>query len=375
MRCSRFFATNRASETDEVEPIYAHVDIAFTMFYVIELLLKVVVHRVYIFVNHEWGWNLFDCVVVSISLNQLLLAGASPSFLRLMRVLKVGKVMRIFRMIRFLDQLQLLVNSLVHSIGSLFWSLVMMLLVMLLFGLVFVQAKTAHVDEAGENLLQEQKDELESRFGTVQEAMLGLLFCAIGGSDAQVYYRVLEVTGPINCLMYLACMFFMQVSVMNILTAVFVEQSMKLAQPGFQERAAAVRKEYKEQREELQKLIDEIDGDHDGSISIEEFGKSMLNDTSSAHMYLEALGLETFDAEYFFALLTSKSQSKTISRNDLIDACIEIVRGGRTALYMQGLKYQASHIQKNQHAVSNHIKKIEGMLRIRSQQGADAIQI
>merc|ERR1719382_614240 len=87
------------------EPWMLQVEIAFLGLYTIELTLKILVHRLYYFVNSDWAWNWLDVGLVAYSSLELVSVllysdkGEGFLFLRVLRVFKMTKVARLFRLI------------------------------------------------------------------------------------------------------------------------------------------------------------------------------------------------------------------------------------------------------------------------------------
>ena len=57
----------------------AAVELMFLSFYTVELLLKLVVHRLFFFTNKEMQWNIFDCTLVVFSLADQVLTAVLAS--------------------------------------------------------------------------------------------------------------------------------------------------------------------------------------------------------------------------------------------------------------------------------------------------------
>jgi len=95
-----------------------NVELGFVIFYLVELLLQLAVHRLYFFGNAEMAWNIFDTFLVLFSIVELMLAyvggqsvgGLNLSFMRAMRLFKVAKVLRVFRTFRFFTELRLIAS-------------------------------------------------------------------------------------------------------------------------------------------------------------------------------------------------------------------------------------------------------------------------
>lgn len=76
----------------------------FLAAYSVEIIMRMYVHRLYFFVNAGAAWNMFDFVLVLLSLVDFVVYDnhtRNVAFLRAAKFLKVVKVLRVFRAIRF----------------------------------------------------------------------------------------------------------------------------------------------------------------------------------------------------------------------------------------------------------------------------------
>merc|ERR1711920_1059846 len=123
------------------------IEMAFVVWYCVEVLLKLIVHRCYFFLNQEAMWNIFDFLVALWSVAEIVvkeLVGAGQlldiRFIRAIKILKVSKILRIFRAFRFLYELRLMLKCMIGSIVPLLWAGVLLLLLLMIFALIFVEA-------------------------------------------------------------------------------------------------------------------------------------------------------------------------------------------------------------------------------------------
>merc|ERR1711971_224477 len=165
---------------------------------------------------------------------------------------------------RSLRELRLILNSLLGSMFSLMWAIVMMLLVFFMFGLVFVQSAAGYVSDSNGSLDSEEYARLAEHFGSVEQAMLGLFMATTGGNDWSVFYDALRPIGPQVSLIYLFYVAFSQIALLNILTGIFVENAMRLAEPDRQAVYADQQKQYNAKVAELQGILEITDRSHDG---------------------------------------------------------------------------------------------------------------
>ena len=119
------FATDYEMEnlTEATPQVIRVIDVVLASFYVLEVSLKILTHRLYFFWNNDAGWNCFDfCLVVFSILENLLAYDVIPSettsesdpmnfgFLRLLRLCKIVKILRIFRTLRVFGELRLMLD-------------------------------------------------------------------------------------------------------------------------------------------------------------------------------------------------------------------------------------------------------------------------
>jgi len=327
-------------EVDPADTVLWVVDSFYLGFYMVELFLKLLLHREYFFCNEDTRWNIFDLVLVSSSSYAHivhLVSGskqvADLSFVRSVRILKLAKVLRIVRMLRLITELRLLMNSVLGSIMSLFWSLVVLLFVLYIFALIFVQGVANHTREAGETALDELTDEY---FGRVYKAMLSLYMAATGGNDWVVFYEVIAQTGRRNAILFLMFMLFIQIAVLNVVTGIFVENAMKFAEPDHEAIAQDKRRKDKFEAEHLTRLCCQMDTDYSGSISLEEFRKAYMT-RKEVRSTLSGLGLDIQDAEVFFNTLSCINDKKHVNIESFVTCCLRL-RGAATSIDLQNME-------------------------------------
>uniref|UniRef100_A0A671WLD6 Sodium channel protein n=1 Tax=Sparus aurata TaxID=8175 RepID=A0A671WLD6_SPAAU len=135
-------------ETDEQSPqmeyILNNINLAFIIVFTIECLIKIVALRYYFFTV---GWNIFDFVVVILSIVGIVLADiiekyfVSPTLFRVIRLARIG---RILRLIRGAKGIRTLLFALMMSLPALFNIGLLLFLVMFIYA-IFGMANFAYV--------------------------------------------------------------------------------------------------------------------------------------------------------------------------------------------------------------------------------------
>ncbi|XP_049318980.1 sodium channel, voltage gated, type VIII, alpha subunit a isoform X1 [Astyanax mexicanus] len=136
-------------QSDETENILYWVNFIFIVVFTSEFVLKLFALRHYYFTN---GWNIFDCVVVILSIVGMFLADliekyfVSPTLFRVIRLARIG---RILRLIKGAKGIRTLLFALMMSLPALFNIGLLLFLVMFIFS-IFGMSNFAYVKrEAG----------------------------------------------------------------------------------------------------------------------------------------------------------------------------------------------------------------------------------
>jgi voltage-gated sodium channel len=308
------------------------VEIIFLVLYSIELVMKLIVHRLYFFVNEEMKWNVFDFTLVMFTIVDQALASSSfdLTFMRSLRILKMAKILRTFKLVKSLKELKIIMNALMGSVVSLFWSIAMMVFIFFVFGLVFVQGTTTYFKDQDENLDDDERVALQETFGSVSLAILSLYKATTGGDDWSNFYGPLVPTGDLNCGLFLFFISFTQIAFMNILTGVFVETAMKLAEPDMVEVVMERRKAEEMEKSELKHLASALDTDGSNLVSHAEFMMQMRKPNSPLRTYLEGLGLDKVAVQRFFAMLLESSKHKEVDLDTFVQGCMKMNKPATT---------------------------------------------
>merc|ERR550532_2321127 len=183
---------------------------------------------------------------------------------------------------------------------------------------------------------------------------------ATGGVDWVDFYSVIKKTGSFNAAVFIAYTGFIEIAVMNILTGLFVESAMKLAQPDHDSRALEVCRAENAQHRQLMRLCEELDKDGSGTLTKQEFSKNMNN--GKLKYFLATLGLDIRDAERFFELL--EDNSSEIDIGSFVDACMKL-KGAATSIDLQGLALKTVQLQRSQSQFEkNLVHRFEELIQV-----------
>ncbi|XP_062872150.1 sodium channel protein type 4 subunit alpha B isoform X1 [Trichomycterus rosablanca] len=135
-------------QSEETEGILYFINLVFIMFFTGECVLKLIALRQYFF---HVGWNIFDFIVVILSIMGLMLADliekyfVSPTLFRVIRLARIGRVLRL---IRGAKGIRTLLFALMMSLPALFNIGLLLFLIMFIFS-IFGMSNFGYVKKEG----------------------------------------------------------------------------------------------------------------------------------------------------------------------------------------------------------------------------------
>ncbi|CAK9111473.1 Voltage-dependent T-type calcium channel subunit alpha-1I (Voltage-gated calcium channel subunit alpha Cav3.3) (Ca(v)3.3) [Durusdinium trenchii] len=255
----------------DIEHVFQIADLAFTCFFVLDVMIRIAVLQKRFF---KVPMNYLDLAVSVTSLVEIAFQALTlPVNPVLFRLLRIGKLARAFRMVTMtsvLASLQLLVKCLASSSNMLFWSFCLLTFVQCVAGLIMATlCRDFFTDPFYDQSIREQVFLYYGTFSRTFLTMFEVLF-ANWGPACRVLTENYSEYFSVFFLFYRCVLGF---AVLNVVNAVFVQQTMKTASSD--EELAFKQKEKDTQMyiRKVKKLFQTIDESGDGSISLEEFAK------------------------------------------------------------------------------------------------------
>mmetsp|Transcript_81182 Transcript_81182/g.250550 ORF Transcript_81182/g.250550 Transcript_81182/m.250550 type:complete len:695 (+) Transcript_81182:236-2320(+) len=289
------------------------IDKAFLVFYLVELCLRVLAYRAEWLTGPDAKWNAFDAGLVMVSLAEQVVQDVSMGVgsLRVMRGVRMFRVLRIIRVMRYFRDLRLMVCSIMQSLGSLSWALLLLLIIMYLFSIVFMQGAILHLQGKHEdNELPEPViiDGVVQWYNSVINTMYTLLASIVNGVGWVDVAKPLESISMVYRWLFSFYVVFVVIGVLNVLTGIFVERACELS--GL-DKDLVIQTQLKRNETflvEMKRIFEEADADESGTISWEEFKGYLENDRVQA--YLSTQQLDAFDARQLFDILNGETDNE-----------------------------------------------------------------
>eukprot|EP00927_Polykrikos_kofoidii_P082333 TRINITY_DN8166_c0_g1_i10.p1 TRINITY_DN8166_c0_g1~~TRINITY_DN8166_c0_g1_i10.p1 ORF type:complete len:604 (-),score=78.03 TRINITY_DN8166_c0_g1_i10:9-1820(-) len=347
------------------------IDAIFSAFYVFELSLKLAVHRLHFFTNNNYIRNIIDVMLVATDLPDMIAfpGRASDSrnlaWLRVFRLVKAFKAIRVFRTLRFFSDLRMMAASILGCFVPFVGCIALLSFVLFAFSVFFAQALALCLERAPDDA----RDALQF-FGTVERSMLTLFAATTGGEDWRRVYEVVMKLGVFESVTFIFFIAFFEIAAWNIVTSIFVEKAMKLAQPDIELLLLEKQRQDLNDRDELKALIRSSLGDpgnerDTGRIGLNEF-VALTTDTRFLNFF-QLRGLDIKDAEMFYEMLASISDTKDVDLSTFVSGCLRM-KGFATSIDLHSLSFETKAVLSRHwecmHSISSRIQKIGGTLHL-----------
>eukprot|EP00429_Kryptoperidinium_foliaceum_P004176 CAMPEP_0176011736 /NCGR_PEP_ID=MMETSP0120_2-20121206/5435_1 /TAXON_ID=160619 /ORGANISM="Kryptoperidinium foliaceum, Strain CCMP 1326" /LENGTH=566 /DNA_ID=CAMNT_0017344603 /DNA_START=51 /DNA_END=1751 /DNA_ORIENTATION=- len=360
-----------AYRNSELPQYMMYCEIAFMGFYIVELCLKLVVHRGFFLVGPDAQWNWLDLFLVLMSFSDVIIfsegsAIGNISFMRALRLFKLAKVLRVFRTVRYLSEMRLIFDCVIGSFVSLVWCCLMIAFVVYVFALLIVQGLAQDLRNPEIQFDETIEAAILDEFGSVQMAMMSLIECTTGGHDWSKSHKLLKNSKSFVPYAFLAYMSFFVLAAWNIVTSIFVEKALKLAQPDLETRALEQHMQDVVDAQELTKIFSEVDTDSSGTISIRELESVMTHPRFRS--YLRVRGIDIRDAHFFHRMMASVvgDDSEDIDLRFVVAACLRM-KGVASSMDLHALTFESKLLNRKHRAhvqdCSQRLGRIEQCLR------------
>eukprot|EP00439_Symbiodinium_sp_Y106_P025212 s79_g3.t1 len=179
---------------DDIPRWFDVVNVIIVSVFTLELIMSFVAFGFNtFFCGPDRFWNIFDFVIITLSVFETAVQIWSPGlisqmrYMRFMRLARALRGMRVVRLLRYVSALRTLIFSIIHTTGSLMWTLVLLVLLFYSFGVILTQVVTDHcrfetVEATGDNNAVPICDPtLALYWSSVPESMLTLFMSISGG--------------------------------------------------------------------------------------------------------------------------------------------------------------------------------------------------
>jgi hypothetical protein len=273
---------------------------------------------------------------------------------RLVRMVRLARAFRLHRIIRFVSALRTLVYSILATLRSLLWAMVLLGMIIYVFGLAFTMEALdfmEHKDPQGEHshLIRE----LSSAWGSLDNSMFTLFQAISGGVSWRDVVWPLERISLLPAVLFTIYIAFVYFAVLNVVTGVFCSSAIETTQRNPDLVARTIIDKRRACSEKLQALFGAIDDDDSGLITIDEL--ELIAEDDMVKAYFQALEIDFRDAWTLFKLIDT-GKDGVIKREDFLKGC-EKLRGGATSMEMAEIGYDMKKLSRQVEGMQKLFKK------------------
>jgi len=312
-------------------PDYFHYgDWVFCVLALAELFVRMGAQGLHFFYEDHWKWNVFDTLVVATQVIDLLgsvlersalTSQTSYQTIQGLRVLKLVRILRIARIASAFPELHILISSIIDSLQSLFWTMVLIFACLYAVSVVITQLVSDHKIAIGREEMEKEEKMLEF-FGSMDTTMLSLYMVISEGIHWSELMEPLEENmGRWVRIVFVAFTGFELFAMMNIITACFVDSAMKIAA-----------------KAETQEVLDSLWGLLDSHATFDEASQQKVvtkeqfigtYGEASMQKFLDLINAHTEDPTHVFAMIDRDGDGSLTAPEFLI--CCERLMGASKA--------------------------------------------
>jgi len=333
---------------------YASYDtwqLVFNILFWIEFLLRIVAYRSLFLRGREYRWNIFDSLIVGMSIVEYLVPIEINFFtLRLIRVFRIGRLSKTFNSVPFIRNLDRMIAACMDAIRACLPACSVILLTTYLFG-VFILLGVR------ESLKRQSTPEyplqgLSTMFGDISAVMLTLFMSVSNGISWQVCYEELRKIGWTYQLFFVAFIVVMELCVLNMVMGIFVDMIQQARRPDHEEVIAQEEKERQKQTRKLIQIFFEADDDGSGTLSVGEFQNRIAS--KDFRYALAACNIDLENLNTVFELMDVNADSE-LSIDEFV-AGVERLRGSARSVDVWHLREQIAQVR---HGVNDIMRAMQ----------------
>eukprot|EP00434_Breviolum_minutum_P016746 symbB.v1.2.014769.t1/scaffold1084.1/size139254/8 len=306
-----------------VSRFFQNGDYVFTAFFTLDVLVRIIVLK--------WKFwkvcmNYVDALVTVAAIVEILLVTTMNSafLFRLLRIGKLARALRLVTMSNTLASLELLTKCLIASVDMLFWTFCLLACVQCVAGMLISGLVRDFIENESND--KTYREEVYRYYGTFSRTFLSMfeILFANWGPPCRVLVENVNEWFSLFFLLYRCVVGF---ALLNVVNAVFVQQTMKTASSDEELAFKQKERDIALYTRKVRKLFQSMDDSGDGALNLQEFAK--LANSPKLKFWMSQLELEYHDLLSLFEFLDNGDGQITLS--EFIDGAARL-RGSAKAI-------------------------------------------
>jgi len=340
----------------------------FAAVFIVELVTRIWMQKLKYFGDTA---NLFDLFLVLFSVMELYIltplgeaSGMNFMMLRLSRLCKVMRVFRVIRVMRLFLSLHIIVSTIIHCVGALFWSMFVLLLVILLGGLIMSQILADYIMD-DENPLDTRKW-VYHYYGGSARATLTMFEVTMSGCWPNYSRRLIEEVSVFFAIFFTVYIAGVVFAITRIISALFLKHTLDSSKLESDRVLAELKQKRDTLVRQLTDFFTEADQSGDGLVDRDEFEEMLKN--PNVRMWLSSLDLHVHEYVGLFNLIDNGSGF--VSFKEFLIA-VQRLKGNARSLDMISITLDLTKLKHKVEEVRMALWKLSGTAPISSLTGLE----
>jgi len=275
---------------------------AFTIFFLLELLLRLYVYQMDFFRSF---FNLMDAIIVVLAcvdawvLHYVQADFLNMTFIRLLRFVRIARALRVMRTLSLFQNLRVLLNTIYMSLTSLFWSMLVLF--------VFMLASSLFLSQMLQDFIRNEQAEYSTRvwvaryYGTSARALWTMFELTLSGCWPEFARTIIEKVHPGYAVFFSLYVTGVVFAMIRIISALFLKDTLTSTANDDELMCSERSKEINAFKAKLAALFNDADHSEDGYLDRTEL--EWLLEHPNVKVWMSALGLDVRNAMELFELL------------------------------------------------------------------------
>jgi voltage-gated sodium channel len=292
----------RAAGHDKDKILSHYVNRAFLMIYILEISARVYVLR---FKFLESRLNIADFIIVLVDLFSELLSnviGNVPAT-SMLRIIRVVRFLRAGHIIVFFPELYWMTRGMFCALKALFWGILLIIVVLTIWSIIAVEVLHPLMDDVARTGVWDNCPRCINAFDSVTDSLLTFFGQIVAGDSwCQVSVPLIRAypwrAVPILC----GALFSINLGVLNLILTVIVDRAQQAHAEDLSNTTKAKVEEYHMYQKKLHKIVQDMDVDGDGIVTVDELRKG-YKERPEFRMTLQAMDIGLDDMGILFHIM------------------------------------------------------------------------
>mmetsp|Transcript_54678 Transcript_54678/g.144009 ORF Transcript_54678/g.144009 Transcript_54678/m.144009 type:complete len:451 (-) Transcript_54678:93-1445(-) len=348
-------ANLRARRGDDLPPWLVGINLTFLAIYCVEICLRVFIERCKYFHSKM---NLLDCTIVLMDIICNLLErviGNQPSF-SVLRIIRAGRLVRVLQSTGRCRELWLMLHGLGSAMKAMVWALVLIFVVLLIWSIVAVEIMRPSVQKM-------DCEECSESFDDVTTAMFTWFDLIFIGEAWPLKAVPIMQRNTLSIFVFFIAFVSTTLGLMNLILMVIVDRATEARIDDQNSKVAKKRKESQMGKLKLRKIVDAMDADHNGYLTLDELHDGWENNEAFRHT-LEVMDVSVADLESILSFV-EQGNSGRVDSHKFVDALYKM-KNEEAQTMLTFIKF---HVEDAHDKMEEHLKVLKKAIerqRIRS---------